>query len=88
MWVTTGGISIFAQALDSFLDLFAIATISFAVSIAAKPSNEEHPFGHGKMEDIATRVQAVLIFAAGGLTIDSAAFCPVTYSRYHELRNQ
>ncbi len=71
--VITGSISILAQAVDSFLDLFAIAITFFAVSIAIKPADEEHPFGHGKVENIAAIVQAVLIFIAGGLIIYSAA---------------
>jgi len=70
--VITGSISILAQATDSFLDLFAIVIIFFAVSIATKPADEEHPFGHGKVENIAAIVQAVLIFIAGGLIIYSA----------------
>ncbi len=70
--VITGSISIFAQATDSFLDLFAIGFVFFAVSVATRPADKEHPFGHGKAEDIAAIVQAVLIFAAGGLIIYSA----------------
>ncbi len=70
--VITGSISIVAQAVDSFLDLFAVSITFFAISIAAKPADEEHPFGHGKAEDIAAIVQAVLIFAAGVLIIYSA----------------
>jgi cation diffusion facilitator family transporter len=70
--VITGSISIFAQATDSFLDLFAIGIVFFAVSVATRPADKEHPFGHGKAEDIAAIVQAVLIFAAGGLIIFSA----------------
>ena len=70
--VITGSISIFAQAADSFFDLFAVAITFFAVGIAAKPADEEHPFGHGKVEDIAAIVQAVLIFTVGGLIIYSA----------------
>jgi len=68
----TGSISILAQAVDSFLDLFAIVVTFFAISIATKPADEEHPFGHGKVENIAAIVQAMLIFAAGGLIIYSA----------------
>ena len=68
----TGSISILAQAADSFLDLFAIAITAFAVGIAVKPADEEHPFGHGKVENMAAIVQAVLIFVAGGLIIYSA----------------
>ena len=70
--VITGSISIFAQAADSFFDLFAVAITFFAVGIAAKPADEEHPFGHGKVEDIAAIVQAVLILTVGGLIIYSA----------------
>jgi len=70
--VVTGSISIFAQATDSFLDLFAIAITFFAVIAATKPADREHHFGHGKVEDVAAVVQAVLIFTASGLIIYSA----------------
>ena len=70
--VITGSISILAQSVDSFLDLFAILVILFAVGIATRPADEEHPFGHGKVEDIAAIVQAILIFTASGLIIYSA----------------
>jgi len=68
----TGSISILAQAVDSFLDLFAIVITFFAIGMATKPADKEHPFGHGKVENIAAVVQAVLIFTAGGLIIYSA----------------
>ena len=68
----TGSISILAQAADSFFDLFAVVVTFFAVIIAAKPADKEHPFGHGKVEDIAAIVQALLIFVAAGLIIYSA----------------
>jgi cation diffusion facilitator family transporter len=76
--VITGSISIVAQAVDSFLDLFAIAITFFAVGIAAKPADEKHPFGHGKVEDVAAVVQAILIFTAGGLIIYSAVLRIIT----------
>ena len=68
----TGSISILAQAVDSFLDLFAVVATFFAVQIAVKPADEEHPFGHGKVENIAAVGQALLIFVAAGLIIYSA----------------
>ena len=70
--VITGSISILAQAVDSFLDLLAIGIVLFAVIWAAKPADEEHHFGHGKVEGVAAIVQAVLILTAGGLIINSA----------------
>jgi len=70
-WLT-GSISILAQAADSLLDLFAGIITFFAIRIAAKPPDAEHPYGHGKVEDIAGVVQGILIFVAGGLIIYSA----------------
>lgn len=70
--ILTGSISIFAQALDSGLDLFAVTITLLAVGIATRPADEQHPFGHGKVEDIAAVVQAVLIFTAGSVIVYSA----------------
>ncbi len=70
-WIS-GSISVFAQAADSFLDLFAGVVTFFAVRIATKPADEEHPFGHGKVEDMAGMVQGVLLFIAAGLIVYSS----------------
>jgi cation diffusion facilitator family transporter len=70
--VITGSISIVAQAMDSLLDLFAVVITVLAIRIATKPADEEHPFGHGKAENIAAVLQAALIFAAGALIIYAA----------------
>ncbi len=70
--IITGSLSVLAQAIDSFLDLFAVIITFIAIRIAAKPADEEHPFGHGKAENIAAIIQAVLIFFAGGSIIYSA----------------
>lgn len=70
-WIT-GSMSIIAQAADSLLDIFAgIVTIS-TIRIANRPADREHPYGHGKVEDIGGVVQGVLIFIAGGTIIYSS----------------
>lgn len=70
-WIT-GSMSIIAQAADSLLDVFAgIVTIS-TIRIANRPADREHPYGHGKVEDIGGVVQGVLIFIAGGTIIYSS----------------
>jgi len=70
-WLT-GSISMLAQAADSLLDLFAGIITFSAIRIAAKPADAEHPYGHGKVEDVTGVVQGILIFIAGGLIIYSA----------------
>lgn len=70
-WMT-GSISIIAQAADSLLDLFAGIITFSAIRIAARPADEEHPYGHGKAEDIAGMVQGIFIAVTGGLIIYSS----------------
>ncbi len=70
--VVTGSISISAQAMDSFLDLFAVGITFFAVRVAVIPADDKHPFGHGKVEAVAAGIQAVLIAGAAGFIIYSA----------------
>jgi len=70
-WIS-GSLSITAQATDSFLDLFGITITLVAVRMAVMPADEEHPFGHGKVEGIAAIGQAVLILTAAGFIIYSA----------------
>lgn len=70
-WLT-GSISVFAQATDSLLDLVAGVVTFSAIRIADKPADEQHPYGHGKAEDIGGVVQGILIIAAGGLIIYSS----------------
>jgi cation diffusion facilitator family transporter len=79
--VITGSISILAQAVDSSLDLLAVIVTFIAIRIATKPADREHPFGHGKMENIAAIVQAGLIFAVGGLIVYSAVQRIITGAR-------
>lgn len=68
----TGSISILAQTADSFLDVIAVLIAFFSIRMSSKPADEEHPFGHGKIENISAIAQAILIFTAGGLIIYSA----------------
>lgn len=70
--VITGSISIWAQAVDSSLDIFAVVITFLTVGFSVKPADHEHPFGHGKVEDIAALIQAVLLLSAASTIIYSA----------------
>ena len=70
--VVTSSISIWAQAVDSSLDIFAVVITFLTVVFSAKPADREHPFGHGKAEDIAAGIQAIFLFAAASLIVYSA----------------
>jgi len=68
--IITGSLSILAQAADSFLDLIEIILAIWALRMATQPADEEHAFGHGKMENVAAVIQAVLyLWPASQLSI-------------------
>jgi cation diffusion facilitator family transporter len=60
----TGSISVLSEAAHSSMDLIASVIAWFAVRISARRPDEEHPFGHGKVEDISALAEALLIFVA------------------------
>jgi cation diffusion facilitator family transporter len=70
--IMTRSISISAQALDSFLDLFSIGFTIIAVRMSIVPADEEHPFGHGKIEGISALTQAFLVLVAAAFIIYSS----------------
>jgi cation diffusion facilitator family transporter len=59
-----GSVSILSEAIHSGMDLVAALIAFFAIRIAGRAADEEHPFGHTKVENISAAVEALLIFAA------------------------
>lgn len=62
--VFTGSVSIISEAIHSTMDLMAAIIAFFSVKISDKPADAEHPYGHGKVENISGVIEALLIFAA------------------------
>ena len=48
----SGSISIISEAVHSFSDFLASILTFFAISRSSEPADKEHPFGHGKYEDM------------------------------------
>jgi len=59
-----GSVSVISEAIHSGVDLLAAIIALFAVRTSGKPADKEHPFGHGKFENISGTVEALLIFIA------------------------
>jgi cation diffusion facilitator family transporter len=68
----TNSLGILAEAAHSGLDLVAAATTYFAVRVSDKPADKEHPFGHGKIENISALFETVLLLATSGWIIYEA----------------
>ena len=65
----SGSVSILSEAIHTLIDLMAAVMAFYSIKIAEKPADKEHPFGHGKFENISGVVEAILIFAASGWII-------------------
>ncbi len=61
----SGSISIISEAIHSLSDFLASILTFFAVSRSAEPADKEHPFGHGKYEDMSGFIEGGLIIFAG-----------------------
>ncbi len=57
-------VSVISEAVHSALDLVAAVIAWFSVRESGKPADDEHRFGHGKIENVAGTIEAVLIFGA------------------------
>ncbi|MCX6034254.1 MAG: cation diffusion facilitator family transporter [Chloroflexi bacterium] len=65
----TNSLGILAEAAHSGLDLVAAAMTFFAVQVSDKPADKEHPFGHGKIENLSALFETVLLLATSGWII-------------------
>jgi len=70
--ILTGSVSILAEAIHSAIDLLAAVIAFISVRVSARPADKDHPFGHGKVENISGTVEAALIFLAAILIIYEA----------------
>lgn len=64
IWLLSGSSTVLASLADSIQDCFLSATNFFAVRYAMKEADEDHRYGHGKMEGIAALGQAAFILGS------------------------
>ena len=68
----TSSVSVVAEAIHSGIDLLAAVIAFFSVRAGAKDADEQHPFGHGKIEDFSGMIEAFLIFVAAVIIVYEA----------------
>ncbi|MCX6738800.1 MAG: cation diffusion facilitator family transporter [Candidatus Parcubacteria bacterium] len=58
----TGSMGILSEAAHSLLDMGAAIITYFAVRVSDKPADEDHHYGHGKIEAISALIETALLF--------------------------
>ena len=61
-----GSLALITDALHSCTDFLATAVTWITVRMADRPADAEHPYGHGKFENVAALGEATLLLLLGG----------------------
>jgi cation diffusion facilitator family transporter len=76
--ISIGSLALISEALHSSVDVVATVITWMVVRVSDRPADEEHHYGHGKLESVsALGVIAMLYVLAGGILVES-------YSRLRE----
>ena len=68
----TGSLGILSEAVHSILDVIASVFALVAVRTARKPADSEHPYGHGRAENVAAFAEGVLLMiTAAGIAFEA-----------------
>lgn len=78
-------VSVLSEAVHSSIDLLASLIAFFSIRKAVQPEDYDHPFGHGKYENVSGFVEAILIFFAAALIIFEASKKLLYGSAIHDV---
>ncbi len=71
-WKLTGSVGLFSDALESCVNLVAAIVALLMITLAEKPADEEHVFGHNKAEYFSSAIEGGMIMLAAFSIIWSA----------------
>lgn len=72
-WWVSGSVSLLSDALESLVNLAGAMFALAMVTVASRPADDDHPYGHHKAEYFSSGFEGVLIFAAALAIIWAAA---------------
>ena len=72
-WWITGSVGLLSDAMESFVNLASALFAVLMVTIAERPADEDHPFGHSKAEYFSSGFEGLLIVGAAVAIIWAAA---------------
>ncbi|HEY8502358.1 MAG TPA: cation diffusion facilitator family transporter [Solirubrobacterales bacterium] len=81
----TGSIAILTEAIHSLIDLVASVIAFVSVRKADEPADEEHPYGHEKVENLAATIEGMLILVGAAVIVYEATHRLVAGSSVESL---
>jgi cation diffusion facilitator family transporter len=64
----TGSLGMLSEAVHSLVDMVATIVTWFAINWGDKPADDDHHYGHEKVESVAALFEAVLLFGTALFT--------------------
>ncbi len=80
----TNSTAILTDAIESIVNILAGSFALYSLYYAAKPKDEDHPYGHGKIEFLSTGVEGGMVTLAGAAMFIKGFFA---FFNPHELQN-
>ena len=71
-YLLTGSVGLLSDAAESVVNLVAAVIALVALTVAARPADHNHHYGHGKAEYFSAGIEGLMIFVAAALIIVSA----------------
>ncbi|KIC64955.1 cation diffusion facilitator family transporter [Chryseobacterium taiwanense] len=68
-WKLTNSDAVFSDAMESIVNVVSAFMGLYSLHLAAKPKDEDHPYGHGKVEFVTSGIEGALIAIAGVMII-------------------
>lgn len=68
-WKLTNSDAVFSDAMESIVNVISAFMGLYSLYLAAKPKDEDHPYGHGKVEFVTSGIEGALIAIAGVMII-------------------
>lgn len=68
-WAITGSVGLLSDAAESMVNLVAAIVALVSLSIAARPADDNHHFGHTKAEYFSAALEGIMVFVAAASII-------------------
>src|SRR3546814_11608099 len=73
-YLLTSSNAILTDAMESIVNVVASGFAFYSITLAARPKDRNHPYGHGKVEFFSVFLEGGLIFIAGVLIVGKAGY--------------
>lgn len=84
-WKITDSDAVFSDAMESIVNVISAFMGLYSLYLASKPKDEDHPYGHGKVEFVTSGIEGALIAIAGIMIIYEGINSLITGKVLNEL---